>query len=262
MIAANDLLKEVEAGLRKAWLASFAMNDSPYISMRPEYLTTVVLGIHLSEWLANKCPTEKYVVRLEEQTKDVAKQAFPALPLPYRSKNVHGRAKKESGEEGLVDAVIYRNSAMFPETVAVIEVKNFDQPNDLLEKDLIRNQEFMELTDPVKPNQIQFALLTFFLHDKKSRVAEDAENFIRAKVTAFSSLADKYSTPSIRASVTIKTLANYPSLTAETALLPVEDGGPPAIDLEENHHIVFGAVLMERIQPCIQADYETGSSLK
>jgi hypothetical protein len=241
----TDLLSQIEIGLYKSWLSAFSTNDTPFISMKPEYLTTVVLGLHVSEWLTKDYPSDRFIVRFEERTKDVATRAFPPLPLPCRPKNVHGRAKKEMGEEGSVDLVVYRQGSFFPETIAVFEVKNFDQPSELLEKDIERNLEFMGLTDPEKSNQIQFGILTFFLHDRDSLVKEQADQFIARKKTEFSAMANKYNGVGISSKLTLKTLANYPCFSSKDAQEPDEDGRF-SIESEENHHVAFGVILLQR----------------
>lgn len=246
MFTASELIPVIKDGLYASWLAAFSSNDTPYISMKPEYLTTVVLGLHLSKTLQERYSSVRYLVRFEERTKDVATRAFPPLPLPYRSKNVHGRAKKDTGEEGSVDLVIYKQSSFFPETVAVFEIKNFDQSDELLLKDIERNMEFLELVDSGKNNQIQFGVLTFFLHDKLSRIKEEADQFLREKTEYFSKMAAQFNKNGIRSKLTITTLANYPSLTKSEALNLDEDGRF-MIESEENHHIAFGIVLLERI---------------
>ena len=245
MFSEADLLSKIESGLYASWHAAFALNDTPFISMKPEYLTTIFLGIHLSDWLNKDHPSDRYLVRFEERTKDVATRAFPPLPLPYRPRNVHGRAKKDSGEEGSVDLVVYRQDSFFPETVAVFEVKNFDQSNDLLAKDVERNLEFMQLTDSLKSNQIHFGVLTFFLHDKSSVVKEQADQFLADRTAEFSAIATKYNIPGISSKLVLKTLVNYPSLFSKDALDPDEDGRP-AIESQENHHIAFGVILLQR----------------
>lgn len=245
MFSTPDLLAEIERGLYASWHAAFLSNDTPYISMKPEYLTTMLLGLHLSEKLQEAFSSIRYVVRFEERTKDVATRAFPPLPLPYRPKNVHGRAKKDTGEEGAVDLVIYKQPSFFPETVAVFEIKNLDQSDALLVKDIERNMEFIELTESGKNNQIQYGVLTFFLHDKLSRVKEEADEFLREKTVYFSQMAAPFNRNGISSTLTLKTLANYPSLTRSEALEPDEDGRPE-IETEENHHIAYGIVLLAR----------------
>jgi hypothetical protein len=245
VFSSADLLVQIENGLHESWRAAFSTNDTPFVSMKPEYLTTVVLGLHLSSWLQKSHPTDKYIVRFEEKTKDVATRAFAPLPLPYRPKNVHGRAKKESGEEGSVDLVLYKNQSFFPETIAIFEIKNFDQPNVLLIKDIERNIEFMELTDPAKQNQIQFSVLTFFLHDKNSVIQEQAKKFLAEKTSEFSAIAARHNRNGISSSLTLKTLVNYPNLSNKDAL-ELDTDGRPAIESEENHHIAFGIILLQR----------------
>ncbi|MBU2570857.1 MAG: hypothetical protein KJ725_12665 [Gammaproteobacteria bacterium] len=242
MFTKKELLDAVKDGLYQSWLLAFATNDTPYVSMKPEYLTTIMLGKFLSE----KLGSGSCIVRFEEQTKDVATRAFPVMPLPYTPKNVYGRASKEKGEEGSVDIVIYRQAAYFPETVAIIEVKNFDQRDELLVKDLDRNKEFMELTDPKKLNQINYGLLTFFLHDKKSVTKEEASSFIAEKTKHFQSEANNYCSAITCATLTLDTLANFPRLSNAEAASEVDENGQPVIELEENHHIVYGIICIER----------------
>jgi hypothetical protein len=246
MLDKADLIREIERGLYKSWLLAFQTNDTPYVSMKPEYMTTIMLGQSLSEWLSKDHSGARCRVRFEEQTKDVATRAFPCMPLPYKPKNVRGRAKKDSGEEGAVDLVIYRESSFFPETIAVFEVKNFDQSDALLDKDLVRNMEFMELSDPQKQNQIAFGVLTFFLLDKSSRVQEQASEFLRRKTSEYQPLIAPYTRSGILASLQIKTLANYSSLSSADALTP-DENGQPTVETEENYHIAYGLVLLERI---------------
>ena len=246
MFSKTDLLDQIEKGLYQSWLMAFDTNDTPYVSMKPEYLTTVLLGRQLSDWLKTDQSNERYLVRFEERTKDVATRAFAPLPLPYTPRNVHGRAKKDTGEEGAVDLVIYKQVSFFPETVAVFEIKNFDQPDGLLEKDIARNIEFMELADPKKANQIQYGVLTFFLHDKHSVTKEQASNFLSEKTAYFAQMIGQYSNPRISASLTLKTLTNAPTLTHAEAAIEDEEGRP-LIESEENHHIAYGVVLLERI---------------
>lgn len=245
MFSEADLLSQIESGLYASWHAAFSLNDTPFISMKPEYLTTLILGLHLSDWLKKDHSSDRYLVRFEERTKDVATRAFPLLPLPYRPRNVHGRAKKESGEEGSVDLVVYRQVSSLPETIAVFEVKNFDQPNDLLVKDIERNLEFMKLVDQGKSNQVQFGVLTFFLHDRSSVVKEQADQFLANKTAEFTAIAAKYNSIEISSKLILKTLVNYPILSSKDALEPDEDGRP-AVEAEENHHIAFGVILLQR----------------
>jgi hypothetical protein len=245
MFSTADLLTEIECGLYAAWHAAFLSNDTPYISMKPEYLTTVVLGLHLSKKLQEVFFSTRYLVRFEERTKDVATRAFPPLPLPYLEKNIHGRAKKDSGEEGSVDLVIYKQTSLFPETVAVFEIKNFDQSDGLLVKDIERNMEFIELTEPGKNNQIQYGVLTFFLHDKLSIVKEQADAFLREKTEYFSQMAAPFNRNGISSTLTLKTLANYPDLKKGEAC-ELDDDCRLVIESEENYHIVYGIVLLER----------------
>lgn len=140
MFSTSDLLTEIECGLYASWYAAFLCNDTPYTSMKPEYLTTVVLGLHLANKLQEKFRSNRYLVRFEERTKDVATCAFSCLPPPYVEMNVYGRAKKDTGEEGSVDLVIYRQQSLVPETVAVFEIKNFDQSDELLVKDILTSK--------------------------------------------------------------------------------------------------------------------------
>ena len=245
MFSTSDLLTEIECGLYASWYAAFLCNDTPYTSMKPEYLTTVVLGLHLANKLQEKFRSNRYLVRFEERTKDVATCAFSCLPPPYVEMNVYGRAKKDTGEEGSVDLVIYRQQSLVPETVAVFEIKNFDQSDELLVKDIERNMEFIELTNSGKINQIQYGVLTFFLHDKLSRVKEAADEFLRHNTERFSKIAENFNRNSISATLTLKTLANYPCLTKSEA--PEIDGdGQQFIESEENHHIAYGVILLER----------------
>jgi hypothetical protein len=62
MLEKTDLIHEIERGLYKSWLMAFQTNDTPYVSMKPEYLTTIMLGQSLSEWLSND-----HAVRRAEQ---------------------------------------------------------------------------------------------------------------------------------------------------------------------------------------------------
>jgi hypothetical protein len=245
MLDKTDLIREIERGLYKSWLMAFQTNDTPYVSMKPEYLTTIILGQSLSEWLSKVYTSTKYRVRFEERTKDVATRAFPCMPLPYKPRNVHGRAKKDSGEEGSVDLVIYREVSFFPETLAVFEIKNFDQADALLDKDLARNMEFMELSDPQKQNQIQFGVLTFFMLDKSSRVKEQASEFLRQKTSEYQKLIAPYTRNGIHASLKIETLTNYPKFSNADPLTS-DENGQPAVETEETHHIAYGVVLLER----------------
>ena len=96
MYSKSELLEEIKKGLYSSWLLAFSTNDTPYVSMKPEYMTTIMLGKHISDSLASRFKSGEYMVRFEEQTKDVATRAFPVVPLPYAPKNVHGRAKKET----------------------------------------------------------------------------------------------------------------------------------------------------------------------
>ena len=242
MFTKKELLDAVKDGLYQSWRLAFATNDTPYVSMKPEYLTTIMLGKCLSE----KLSVGKFIVRFEEPTKDVATRAFPLMPLPYIPKNVFGRASKETGEEGLVDIVIYRKTPSFPETVAVIEVKNFNQRDDLLARDLDRNREFMELTDLRKKNQINYGVLTFFLHDKKSRTKEEASSFVAEKARHFQALANNYRSAATSVTLILDTLVNFPRLSNAEAALGADENEQPAIDVEENHHIVYGIICIER----------------
>lgn len=242
MFTKQDLLVALKDGLYQSWFLAFSTNDTPYVLMKPEYLTTIMLGKHLSE----KFGASNYLIRFEEQTKDVATRAFPVMPLPYSPQNVYGRASKDAGEEGSVDLVIYRKAAYFPETVAVIEVKNFDQRDELLIRDLDRNIEFMELSDLKKQNQIQFGVLTFFLHDKKSRTKEEANAFLAQKKQHYQQLANNYCSTNICATLTLDTLANFPELSNVEAAIVIGENGQLAIESEENHHIVYGVVCLER----------------
>lgn len=246
MITKSNLLAQIKGGLYQAWLMAFLTNDTPYVSMKPEYLTTILLGRHLADWLKTGRQNESYFVRFEERTKDVATRAFTTLPMPYTPKNVHGRAKKESGEEGSVDLVIYRKGSFFPETVVVFEIKNFDQTDRRLELDIARNLEFMELTDRQKPNQISFAALTFFLHDKRSVTKEQANAFLEQQREHYTQLISHYSGTGVTPSLTLETLTNLPSLSHAEAIVEDEDGRQ-MIESEENHHIAYGVVLLERI---------------
>jgi hypothetical protein len=245
MLTKTDLIDQIEKGLSKAWLLAFQTNDTPYVSMKPEYLTTVMLGQSISDWLSQDHSGAKCRVRFEERTKDVATRAFPCMPPPYKPRNVHGRAKKDGGEEGSVDLVIYREVSFFPETIAVFEIKNFDQADILLDKDLARNVEFMELSDPKKKNQIQFGVLTFFLLDKNSMVKEEAREFLRRKNEEYQNLIAPYTRTGIQASLKIDTLANFPRLSSAEALVP-DENGQPAVETEECHHIAYGVVVLER----------------
>jgi len=245
MYSNKELVEEIKKGLYSSWLLAFSTNDTPYISMKPEYMTTIMLGKHISESLDSKFSSGEYMVRFEEQTKDVAQRAFPVMPLPYTPRNVHGRAKKSTGEEGAVDMVIYQQSGWFPVTRVIIEVKNFDQRDELLIKDLDRNKEFMELTDSRKTNQIHISVLTFFLHDKNSRTKEDAELFINNKKNYYQKIANKYCTNEICTTLEIDTLVNLPCLSVENVDELNEDG-QPIVEIEENHHIVYGVISMER----------------
>ena len=102
MLVKTGLIREIERGLHKSWLMAFQTNDTPYVSMKPEYLTTIMLGQSLSKWLSDDHSGAKCRVRFEERTQDVATRAFRCMPPPYKPRNVHGR-KKEGGEEGSVD---------------------------------------------------------------------------------------------------------------------------------------------------------------
>lgn len=246
MYSKNELLDEIKRGLYSSWLLAFSTNDTPYVSMKPEYMTTIMLGRHLSDSLASKHTYGEYKVRFEEQTKDVATRAFPVMPLPCTPKNVHGRAKKETGEEGAVDIVIYQKLEWFPVTRAIIEVKNFDQRDELLIKDLDRNKEFMELVDNNKTNQIQIAALTFFLHDERSRTIEEADSYIKTKKDHYQTITSKYCTKELCATLRLDTLINKPSLSDAEACENSDQYGRPIVDTEENHHIVYGVISIER----------------
>lgn len=245
MFAKDDFLKEIKSGLYSAWYFSFLTNDTPYVSMKPEYLTTVMLGQHLLDVLSKNFSNGTYLIRFEEQTKDVATRAFSVPPFPCKQHNVHGRAKKSSGEEGSVDLTIYRQTKFLPETIAIIEVKNFDQRDDLLIKDLDRNSEFIGLSQPSKQNNIIFTFLTFFLNDKESRTQEEADLYINQKKQHYQKITNGYCTRTIDATLTIDTLANYPLLTDSTANEP-DENGQTQVELEEHHHIVYGVICMTR----------------
>ena len=246
MYSKSELLEEIRKGLYSSWLLAFSTNDTPYVSMKPEYMTTIMLGKHISDNLVSKFTSGEYMVRFEEQTKDVATRAFPVMPLPYTPKNVHGRAKKATGEEGAVDMVIYQQSEWFPVTRIIIEIKNFDQRDELLVKDLDRNKEFMELIDSKKSNQIQITVLAFFLHDKNSRTKEEAQTYINSKKDHYQKMTNKYCTNEIFSTLELDTLANLPSLSDADASEKKDEYGQPLVETEENHHIVYGVICMER----------------
>ncbi len=245
MLIKNELLVEIKKGLYSSWYLAFSTNDTPYVSMKPEYLTTILLGKHLSEYFQSNYSSDNYMVRFEEQTKDVARRAFSAMPLPYSPKNVHGRATKPEGEEGFVDITLYQQKGFFPETRVIIEVKNFDKSDTLLISDLDRNEEFMLLTEPKKYNQISFGILTFYLHDKNSRTKEEADDYLNKKTSHYQQLTNKYCSSEICATLKMDSLVNYPNLSNIEAV-ELDEDGRQNIETEENHHIVFGIICMER----------------
>ncbi|MDR3480945.1 MAG: hypothetical protein P4L91_09555 [Burkholderiaceae bacterium] len=259
MFSKAELLAQIKSGLYKSWLAAFATNDSPYVSMKPEYLTTVMLGTSLSEWLSNRKDGNKYLVRFEEHTTTVATHAFPAIPPPLEEKHVYGRATnlaikrgvlkegEAKAERGAVDFVIYKNNAITHETLAVFEIKNFDRSDELLCADIERNLEFMELSDLAKQNGIKFGVLTFFLHDKDSMTKEQAIDFINRARQRYADLVAPYGRERIECTLALDTLTNFPSLSNAQAI-EEDDDGRQAIETEENHHIVYGVVVLERME--------------
>jgi hypothetical protein len=130
-------------------------------------------------------------------------------------------------------------------SVADFEFKNFDQSNGLLQRDIDRNLEFMELTDSIKSNQIQLGVLTFFLHDKNSIIKEDAVQFLTEKALEFSAMAAKYNRAGISLKLTLKALVNYLELSRNYAQ-PLNKVDSHSFESEENHHIAFGVILLQR----------------
>lgn len=238
MFSKSDFLDELKAGLYSAWHLAFQTNDTPYINIKPEYLTTIMLGKHLSESLATKFSPNKYMVRFEEQTKVVATKAFPAIPLPITAEDIKDRP-------GNVDITIYQQGQIQAITKCIIEVKFFDKSDELLKKDLDRNKEFMEYKVIKKTNQIKFAALTFYLHDKNSKTKEDAISYIAGKKTHYQNITNNYCTNKINTSLIIDTLVNRPSL-SKVDINMTDEYGQPLIETEENHHIIYGVILMEK----------------
>lgn len=218
-------------GLRSAWNFNRQATDSLSAASYPEYLTSVLVGQKLLEWGEDAIPSAPYIVQLERQVNYVASRCFKSPPV-IGSKKMPTRSGKPGKGRERFDVVLYEpGQGLLELTRAVVEIKDFKASPSPLKRDLGRLQLLLDLADDRIENACLIGAVTFFLLDKRSVGKVEAQKFITRRRKKLETLAASYNSPTIAASLLLRTVG-----------LPPDPGDPD----DDARHVVGGVIWLAR----------------
>jgi hypothetical protein len=164
----DKLDKAIFQGLRDACFESVRFNQFLYPDIKPEYLLTV----NIAQSLLAEFPDE-FVIKIEEQTEDFKRTSTELGDLIRFFNTLKNFVIERNGR---IDIGLHNKLG---DSIGLIEVKGFNQPDNLIVKDIERIIDF--LSDTHGLNNIYFGVSAFLVEHKmcclKTKKQEGIDSF-------------------------------------------------------------------------------------
>jgi hypothetical protein len=164
----NKLIKAIFRGLTNACYESVNFNQFLYPDIKPEYLLTV----NIAQSLFFGFPDE-LIIKIEEQTEEFKRTSTEIGDLMRFFKTLKNFVIERNGR---VDIGLHNKIG---DSIGLIEVKGFNQPDNLIVKDIKRIINF--LSDTHGLNNIYFGISAFLVEHKmcyfKTKKQEGIDSF-------------------------------------------------------------------------------------
>lgn len=229
----DAVLRDSHLSLDSAWHLNHRIYDDPFASIRPEYLTTVVMA----QKLLDDASGSGLQVRLEVSTYQLLAQIFGM----HRS----GASFSQISRPGKIDLVLVHGPTQKP--IVLIENKNRIAGYSDIEDDVVRNKEFLLASDGKGVGCVVAAITTFYWLQKSGMTVEDHDrksnrSFERIRT----SIAKCVAGTSIQYSVSREELNGNAFATSAEAEEIDEETGQRAGDMNSSESLYGGVVALWR----------------
>ena len=173
---------------------------------KPEYLATVNIAKSLNK--LQEYPGEKFVIFLEESTKEFSTKCVPEANWDIFEQWTPELQNTE--RNGKIDIALYNPNV--DKGICVIEVKNFNPQKAPLINDLKRNLEYFTFSNKTHVSIIKKTYVAYFKQFTDSKVKEDAARDLELAKAELKGFIDEYNIKEPGIKFRVETFTVYDNL--------------------------------------------------